>query len=239
MTCPRLAASAILLGLFIVSGGAASSSAREVGAPAPKTLFDMLHADEVVSELKLTTEQTRQLRELGKRFQDEQDRALQGLASEYAAALRGGVIASDFLKLQGRFVPRAVAAQQEVLRRYSPQINGILTAVQRQRGEELIVQANWLTRFKNPEFTRRLKLTPEQQMKISALDGKLSESIFTFARQALQRDPDEVSQAQEQIRANYELQCEDLLTPSQREELDALQGAPFRFGKVFPFAIHP
>jgi len=182
--------------------------------PAADPLRLLANSPAVQKELALTEEQIRRLQETEQRFREAQER----LARESSPA------------------ERAALAQQ--VRAQGSAIDQILQLKQLQRLQQIMLQQSGpCLAIHDPYFISKMALTAAQTKEIQAICRRMMQDMRQFGRTAgkgnCRQALAERTRA-ERLQLQTRVHIESLLSPSQRQQLAKLEGAPIRLEPQLP-----
>ena len=186
--------------------------------------FSLIDEPAIQKELSLTDEQKAKVKVLCTAFQEAArpnfpgGRPMFGSEETQKAIAEAGVKGEQFSKDK------------------KPELLAILTAEQKTRLSEIVMQAQGFATYLRPEVQEQLGFTAEQTEKLKALENESSTKLREQPRPA-RGDREAMEKARKEreavIRERTEA-VEKLLTPAQKEKLQALKGKEFDFTLIQP-----
>jgi hypothetical protein len=197
-------------GLSVLAGPAAAQDSQPP-APAPEwpsQLVMLVRDPAVQAELGLSAEQSQQVAAAV----DAVDRELWVLRDQ-SAEQGGPALARLVSQLAGQLKP-------------------ILEARQRQRLDQLLIQARGVAGLVQPSVAKRLGLSAEQLAQMRAIQAETAAAVAEVRKQAEGNPSAALSEQAAKLQADGQKRLGEVLTLEQRERLAALVGQPFEFAKL-------
>ena len=164
----------------------------------------LLKLDEVRAELKLTTEQKTKVDELHETY-------MTGRRQIFA----------EVDKESGERGPK----MKELREKTADEIAKALEESQQKRLKEIVLQVNGAAELENKEVAAALKITPEQQKKlteVSKANAKARREAINVLREGGEGSRTEILA---KLQAEGDARLLEVLTPEQRKQFEAMQGA--------------
>jgi Spy/CpxP family protein refolding chaperone len=188
--------------------------------------FSLIDEPAVQKELSLTDEQKAKVKVLCTAFQQASLPAFPGGRAMFGSEETQKAIAE------------AGAKGEQFSKDKKPELLALLTAEQKTRLSEIVIQAQGFATYLRPDVQEQLGFTPEQTEKLKALENESSTKLRELPRPAR---GDREREAMEKARKEREAVIRDrteavekLLTPAQQEKFQAMKGKTFDFSALQP-----
>jgi len=186
--------------------------------------FGLVDEPAIQKELSLTDEQKAKVKELCTAFQQASLPAYPGGQPKFGSEEMQKALAE------------AGAKAEQFSKDKKPELLALLTAEQKTRLSEIVIQAQGFAAYLRPDVQERLGLTAEQIEKLTTLQNESSTKMRGMVRpgrgnrEAMQKYAKErAAVLRDQTQA-----AEKLLTPAQQEKFQTLKGKAFDFSAIQP-----
>jgi hypothetical protein len=157
-----------------------------------------------------------------------------GLSPEQIDQVRAAVRAvdRDLWVLRDVSPAEGVPRQDKLVAQVSAALKTALEPQQRQRFDQLLIQARGVGGLSRPSVAKRLGLSAEQLEQMRKLQAETAAAVAELEKQADGNVSPGLNEQTAQLRADSQQRLGEVLTAEQRQRLAALVGKPFEFTKL-------
>ncbi len=180
-----------------------------------------LAANEVVQKhIGVSGETLNRLNTIGDEYRTAQQKEFTALGIDYSAI--GDLPAAERAVETRKAAEKSTEINRKLAAAFLPKLQELLTPDQIQRLKQIQLQASGIDVWMEPDVSRELDLTTEQQAKITELRND-----YNRRQQQLDGDFQQRFAKIRELNAERDAKALELLTTAQKAKLDELKGAPF------------